>query len=263
VLHLVDGDFDTWVYSCRARWLHTKISATFHQPVDKLGSIVSQLRPGMLDGIVCVSRNQMPYLSPLVPYGRCVFIPHGVDTDFFYPEEARSSHAAPLLLAVGTHRRDFNTLFRAVKIIKARRPHVRFRIIGNVQSVASIPRDDAIETVSNVSDEVLRASYREASLLFLPLEQASANNALLESMACGLPAVITDLPAVRDYTSEDAAILCPFGDASAHAEAALALLDDSSRRIEMGRAAYALAGAYAWPKVRQEVGSFLASICSA
>jgi glycosyltransferase involved in cell wall biosynthesis len=42
--------------------------------------------------------------------------------------------------------------------------------------------------------------YRKASCLLLPLATASANCALVEAAACGLPIVATDLPAVREYT---------------------------------------------------------------
>jgi glycosyltransferase involved in cell wall biosynthesis len=256
VLHIVDGDFDTWAYRKRAGWLKTKITATFHQTADRLPEIAKTLEVGMLDGIVCVSRIQVPLLKHLVPEGRCVFIPHGVDTDFF-ARTAPPAEAGPLLLAVGVHRRDFTTLMAAARIIKSKRPDVRVRLIGPREYVAGVARDGVVEVVSDLSDVELRAAYRDATMLFLPLEATTANNALLESMATGRPAVITDLPAIHDYTTGDAAIFCPYGDAPAHAEAALMLLNDASRCASMGRAASDRAQDFSWASVRNSLAAFL------
>ena len=260
VLHLVDGDFDSWAFRRRSRWLKTKITATFHQTPDRLGEIARTLRPGMLDGIVCVARVQIPLVQHLVPAGCCVFIPHGVDTEFFAPAPPAPASGEPLLLAVGAHRRDFATLMAAARIIKARRPDVRVRLIGPRDAVAQVAQGGVVETVSDVSDAGLRAAYRDARMLFLPLEAATANNALLESMATGRPAVITDLAAIRDYTTADAALLCPPGDVQAHAQAALTLLEDTSRCERMGRAAHERALEFSWPGVRRAMAEYLNDI---
>jgi len=257
VLHLVDGDFDTWAYRSRAHWLDTRITATFHQTEDKLRDIACGVKAGSLDGIVCVSRVQMPWLEHLVPKGRCVFIPHGVDTDFFAASPPVTQTGGPLLLAVGAHRRDFKTLIAAAKIIKANRPDVRFRLIGPQDAVGALAQEGVVEVMFNVSDTELRAAYRESYMLFLPLEAATANNALLESMATGRPAVITDLPAIHEYTAADAALFCDPGNAQAHADAALRLLSDRGLATRMGQAAHGRAQEFSWPTVRSSLLRFL------
>lgn len=262
VLHLVDGDFDTWVYRSRANWLDTRITATFHQTEDKLPAIARGVNAGSLDGIVCVSRVQMPFLEHLVPKGRCIFIPHGVDSDFFSASPPVPQTDAPLLLAVGSHRRDFRTLVAAAKIIKSNRPDVRFRLIGPQDAVRAVAQERVIEVMSNVSDAELRAAYRESYMLFLPLEAATANNALLESMATGRPAVITDLAAIREYTTADAALFCKPGDAQAHADAALRLLNDEALAIKMGRAAQYKAREFSWLNVRNLLVRFLHDVAN-
>jgi glycosyltransferase involved in cell wall biosynthesis len=260
VAHLVDGDFDDWAYSQRPAWMKARISATFHQPTDKLQALAAKLSPGMLDGIVCVSKDQVPLLAHLVPAGRCVFIPHGVDTEFFAPGPGAVPDARPLLLSVGTHRRDFATLLNAAKIIKARRPDARILLVGARDKVAELAATGVIETASNVSDADLRTLYARACMVFLPLEAATANNALLESMATGRPAVVTDLPAIRDYASTASAVFCPLGDAEAHAGAALALLEDADLRERMGNAAHAASAQFSWSVVRQALRGFLQQI---
>jgi len=260
VLHVVDGDFDTWVYRSRADWLDTRITATFHQTEDKLADIARYVETRSLDGIVCVSRTQMPFLQHLVPEGRCVFIPHGVDTEFFSGSPPVIPADGPLLLAVGAHRRDFKTLIAAAKIIKSSRSDVRFRLIGPKDVVRAVAHEGIVEVMSNLSDTELRDAYRECYMLFLPLEAATANNALLESMASARPAVITDLPAIHEYTTADAAFFCNPGDAQSHADAALRLLNDEPLALKMGRAAHDKAQEFSWSNVRSLLDRFLVDV---
>ena len=172
VLHLIDGDFDTWAYLHRPPFLKTAITGTFHQTIDRLPGIVAQIAPGALSGIVCVSRNQIPFLAPLVPEGRCVFIPHGVDTEFFtppaaVPTEGGSASAPALVLSVGAHRRDFPTLLAAARLIRARRPEVVVKLIAAAEKVQWIVANggDAVEVRSGVSDQDLLEEYRRASVV--------------------------------------------------------------------------------------------------
>ena len=60
-----------------------------------------------------------------------------------------------------------------------------------------------------LTDAQLHALYRKAALLFLPLLDGAANNAILEAMAHGLPIVTTDLPSTRFYTQEKAVFVNP------------------------------------------------------
>lgn len=262
LLHLVDGDFDGWAYRRRPPLLSTGITATFHQPTDRLEAIAKGLSLGALDGVICVSRDQIPLLEPFVPAGRCQFIPHGVDTDFFLPASPYEPESPPVLLAVGSHRRDLVTLVAAARLIRARRPDVVVRLISSEDQARWVAENgaDAVEVKFGLSDEELRAQYQRATMLFLPLEASTANNALLEAMACGLAAVITDLPGIRDYASPSSAIFCALADPEMHAEAALQLLDDQATRREMGTAGHSLAQDLSWPRVRGQAQAFMRGV---
>ena len=261
LVHVVDGDYDRWAYGGRPSWLRTRVTATFHQPLDRLSEIVPAILPGSLDGIICVSRPQLPLLEPLVPPGRCVFLPHGIDTDFFRPA-ARPAPATATLLCVGAHRRDFETLLEASRRIRARRPDVGIRLVAPRPAADEMRTRGAgiLEVLTGISDEELLEQYRSATVVFLPLEAATANNALLEGMACGIPVVVTDIPDLYDYVTPDAAVFCRRADPNAHAEAALALLDDAGRRARMGVAARAQAEKLSWPAVRARASEFFGRI---
>ncbi|MFI5315526.1 MAG: glycosyltransferase [Myxococcota bacterium] len=264
LVHVVDGDFDRWAYAPRPHWLRTRVTATFHQPIDRLAEVTRSIRPGALDGIVCMSRAQIPLLEHLVAPGRCVFIPHGVETEFFRPADEPDPRRPPLLLSVGAHRRDFATLVSAARAIRARRTEVIVRLIAPQPAADAVRRDagGALEVLSGISDEELRAQYQAAALLLLPLEAATANNALLEAMACGRPSVISDIADLRDYATGEAAVFCARGDSEAHAAGALALLGDRERCARMGLAARRQAESLAWPLIRARAGEFFRSVAA-
>ena len=75
--------------------------------------------------------------------------------------------------------------------------------------------------------------YQSASVLLMPLRDATANNAILEGMACGVPLVVSDVGSVRDYVHPGCGVLIPPQGARAMAEAVVDLLGNDSVRCAM------------------------------
>jgi glycosyltransferase involved in cell wall biosynthesis len=68
-----------------------------------------------------------------------------------------------------------------------------------------------------------------------------------EAMACGLPVVASDLGGLPEVVSPEAGLLTPPKNPQALADALASLLDDESRREDMGRAGQAWVGAeFSW-----------------
>ncbi len=89
--------------------------------------------------------------------------------------------------------------------------------------------------------EVLSRAYASADLCAQPSEIEPVSNAVLEALTSGLPVLVasasgTDRPLVDGETG-----MVVRGGAEAWAEAVSALVTDERRRVEMGRAARALA----------------------
>jgi glycosyltransferase involved in cell wall biosynthesis len=75
----------------------------------------------------------------------------------------------------------------------------------------------------------LAALYRRAALVLQPSEAEGFGLPLAEAMACGAPLLVSDLPVLREVGG-DVAAYRPVGDVPAWVDAALALIDDHSRR---------------------------------
>jgi glycosyltransferase involved in cell wall biosynthesis len=115
------------------------------------------------------------------------------------------------------------------------------------------PANLAYEVRRGIDDAALLALYRESDVLLLPLHDSTANNALLEGMACGLAPIVTDVGGVRDYADDSSAVLAPPGDTLAMVSAITYFLKDRRALRRAQDAARAQAQRHAWPGVAAQL----------
>jgi glycosyltransferase involved in cell wall biosynthesis len=256
IVHFIDGDIAGWLAAACARRSAlggtTKFVSTLHQPESVLKDLVSIARLSKMDRVIALCEPQRKYIESLVAEDVVDLIPHGIHTDFFVPPASRDPSSdgvkTPLrLVAVGAWLRDYETLFRAMHLLDARGVQVELDIVGGPASAPSSLK--AVRLHRGIDDEALRDMYAQADALCLPLMDATANNALLESMACGLPIVITGIGGTTECASEDCAIFTQPGDPSSVASAVTALASDPDLRRRMGAAARARSLAFNWARI--------------
>jgi glycosyltransferase involved in cell wall biosynthesis len=235
--------------------------ATFHFPPVKLQTIVpSRKHLRRLDAVIAVGSSQVPLLESEVGPGRVHVVHHGVDTDFFRPGERGHCDGRPMCVFVGTHMRDFRTLRTVIQLTGERCPDILFTIVTSGDMHGALGDLPSVDLRSAISEDDLLKLYQRADILVLPLEDCTANNTVLEGLACGLPMIVSDVGAIRDYVSDDAAVLLPAHDADAMRDAIIDLLADGRRREEMGHAARALALKFAWPAVAERMVQVYSSV---
>jgi len=238
IFHVLYGDTDLWLLRRAHHVTRNRLVASFHQPAEdlrKLGSIERVARH--LSAAILVSETQRRYFEEFMPHTRVFVVPHGVNTRFFHPPAAPPG--SEVCITVGSHLRDFETLRDAIRLIWEARPEMRFLAVGTRSDKKSwfpdLP-DERIRFLDRISDSDLLSAYQGSSLALFAFRQATANNAMLEAMACGLPLVATDIGGIAEYVTPDTGVLCPPRDARALADAAIQLLENRDRRARMSRA---------------------------
>ena len=230
------------------RW-NTALCGTFHSPPDTLPKVVNApKRLKNFAAVILMSEVQRPFFESLgVPSDRIHVVHHGIDCEFFNPSRTDRKGRFTAIF-VGNYRRNFDLLAQICGLLEPYED-IEIRIIAPKSRIAGFAGRKNVRASSGLSDVDLRDAYRESSCLLLTLETATANNAILEAMACGLPIVAEDVGGVGEYTGTSSAILCQLGSAEEIVGAILRLYKNADMRRRMGDAARARAEELSWSMV--------------
>jgi glycosyltransferase involved in cell wall biosynthesis len=238
-----------------------RIVATFHLPPTQLKHAVQMdwhLR--QLSAVVCVGRNQQDFFSRILPPDRIFFAPLGVDTEYFTPPATFESRDENLCLIVGSNYRDYPTLRGVIELIAYLRPETQFVAVTSPQNFGLIGKHPNLSLRSGIPEADLRNLYCSAALMIMPLYEATANNAILEGLACGTPIIVSDVGAIRDYVDPESALLIPPQNAKAMANAALDILNAPKERKQLSEKARKQAIKLSWPAAAKKLHSVYEAI---
>lgn len=229
--------------------------ATFHKPPEVLKkTILDTQYLKKLNGAIAVGENQVDFLKNWLDNENVKYIPHGVDTDFFTPDNLIKKENT--ILFVGQHLRDFEALNYAVPRLMEQNSKLKLKVIIRKDFKNKITPHSSIEFFSDLDDYDLRILYQEASILFLPLKNVTACNSILEAMACGLPIISTDVGGNNKYINNKSGILVPSNDNIALVDSVKLLLNNKDLLNEMSVQARINAMEFQWHKVASNVEQF-------
>jgi glycosyltransferase involved in cell wall biosynthesis len=256
VYHVLYGD-QFFRYLGRMRLgRRPRVVATFHMPPARLAESFETVEHlSTLDALIVVGSNQVPFFRRAVDESRIHVISHGINTDVFRPGKGadRASRGIKRCLFVGMHERDFETLEAVIEIIEESDVAVAFDVVTAPERQAAFAGRKQVTFYSGVSEEKLIELYQGADVLMQPLVDCTANNAILEGLACGVPILVSDVGAARDYLNNECAEFVAAGDARQMARALVALLEDDGRRQAMAGQARQQAMRFAWDKIADEL----------
>jgi glycosyltransferase involved in cell wall biosynthesis len=136
-----------------------------------------------------------------------------------------------------------------VKLVITGTPHTPYeaRLIERARTL-----DGRAIFTGHVPDDDLPALYSAAVAAVLPSRYEGFGLTALEAMACGTPAIVSDIPALAEITG-GAALTFPPDSADALREAIRSLLASPSEREVWAGRALARAARFSWPRTAQEI----------
>lgn len=198
-------------------------------------------------------RGWLPY-----PDERVVQLPWGTDPRRFCPGpdvlEARKRpgwEGAVIVLSLRSWEEvyDIETVVLGLSLARRAEPRLRLILAGDGSRAPVIERliareglQDAVWRPGRVPHERLQDYYRGADVYAAASLSDGSSVSLLEAMATGLPAVVTDIPGNREWVQPGVnGELFPPGDAEALGRALAGLAADATARRRLGEAGLALA----------------------
>lgn len=262
LVHFLDGEhtgqyLPEWLGLVPRR--RPKLVVSYHQPLELLPELVSPATAARFDAVVLVSPTQRPFFESVLPPERIKVIHHGIDCEFFRPDPAAKDDGVFRCVAAGYWLRDWPTI-RAVAERLRDRAGIEFQLV--VKHETGLENLPNVRTFQGVDDETLRRIYQQSSALLLPLTGSTANNTVLESLACGLPVLSTRLPAVQDYVGDGTAFLFDPGDVEGFVGAIERLRADPGLQAAMALRARERAERIAWPSIARQYDALYTELLS-
>jgi glycosyltransferase involved in cell wall biosynthesis len=196
---------------------------------------------------------------------RTVVFPWGVDLDLFSPSRPhRQSNIRFTLLCNRSWepRYGVDVLAKAFTMVAGSRSDVNLLLLndgsqGQVirQILDSCDVSDRVTYAGQVPHMELPRYYQMADVYISPSHVDGSSVSLMEALACGLPCLVSDIPANLEWVTDGAnGWLFPDGDAKALATRILAILETRESLAKIGQAARRVAEERAdWKKNFQKL----------
>jgi glycosyltransferase involved in cell wall biosynthesis len=244
-----------------AQWLHQRI----------LG--VKKDEISLADHVLTVSElARAGYIEAGVPASRVHAVALGADTRLFDPGTAGArdlTGPCTFLFAGATiHRKGIDVLLEAFGALQRKLP-------GKARLVVVGPRGDshALLERPGIGDVVVRLAvaqfglvelYRGADCFVLPSRHDSFGMVVLEAMACGLPAIVSEMVGAREAIEEArSGWVVPLNDAPALAARMAWCVENRAALAAMRPAARAAAERYSWDRYGERLAAVMADILGA
>jgi glycosyltransferase involved in cell wall biosynthesis len=190
------------------------VISTFHQPAEMLerdvhygnlrgrvGRLTHFFTSGRfkkLAAAIVLSNSQKDVLKKVMPEEKIAVIPHGVALDYYTSEAARFevNRSTQQILTVGQWMRDWDFYFEFLSYCREKNIPWIFHLVNRTlpeQYKRVVGDHPNLVYHEGASDSELIKLYLQSAAQFLPVHQAAANNAVVESFALGCPVLMTDV----------------------------------------------------------------------
>jgi glycosyltransferase involved in cell wall biosynthesis len=208
-----------------------RLLATFHLP-PRQWKAAWRAGARRFDAALVLYTRDLERFEEMVGRGRVRFVHLGADTEFFTPGDAEDDRE-PRIVLVGHWLRDVECAIRAVRALAGRYADLRFDVIMPSRfrdEWAGLAAQPGVQWHEGLADEELRAVYRRARCLLIPMRDSGASTAMVDALACGLPPVTTDVGGIRDYGGASVFPVARAGDADEVVELAARYVEDRAAR---------------------------------
>jgi glycosyltransferase involved in cell wall biosynthesis len=206
------------------------------------------------------------YVEAGVPEKKVVTVPMGVDRSRFAPpsgtkSSARSEPFTFLLVGHADKRKGADILLKASRRLYTDGVNHRVQVAGRVDEDIFSGGASTIELLGYLNEERLEKAYKQADVLVLPSRFDSFGRVVVEAMATGLPALVSEhVGAKQGLTEGENGWIVPAENVDALAEQMRWCVEHPEQVAAMQNRAADAAQAYTWTAYRERVTEVLGSV---
>lgn len=262
IAHYVFADFTPPVYGRAARRRGARVVATFHVSARRASQVLGGVKGlDRLDAVTLVSASQREWFlnHGVTPERLHVFL-HGVDSVYFAPGLRSVRHDPLRLLLVGKTERDHKFAAAVMKRLPER--VAELRVLTSREQQSHYVGAPNVHLLPRLEDDALLMEYQQADLLFMPMLDCTANNAVLEAMACGTPVMVNRVGGIPEYVNPACNVVM---DGKRVDEWVDKVLDLAQNRDVLERSRPAVrqwAEGFAWPLIAKQYRALFEKLCS-
>jgi len=207
-----------------------------------------------LDGIICLSREQEEKLKEMYPSKQIKFIPHGINNLVQYSNFNFNRENLEITV-VGSNYRDMELLFEVIETVEKKHKGWRFNLIG-LSKEWKVYAAKYSNTIVHpfLTEEQYFSVLQSSHIHLLPVKFATANNALLEAHALGVPSITSNCKGVKDYSLETTLVFNDKEDAINKLEYISSMSDENYS--ELRKSTLDNSRQFSWEEIAKRVTEF-------
>jgi glycosyltransferase involved in cell wall biosynthesis len=203
-----------------------------------------------------------------VPAAAITVIPNGVDHTRYHDRGAVPD-APPTLLVLGRVEfyKRLDLVLQALQQVRPVLPEIRLFVVGDGAARAQLARQarelgvaEHVTFTGFVSEEEKLTYIRRAHAVVNTSEKEGWGLTVLEANACGVPAIASDVPGLRDAVRDgETGVLVPYGNVAELSTAIVRVLQDDTYRRRLSAGARAWAQRFTWDAVVDDLAAVIES----
>ncbi|MBC8065704.1 MAG: glycosyltransferase family 4 protein [Chlorobia bacterium] len=255
IVHVFYGEHHSWLLRAIRKGRSERRVMTIHLP-PSLWHV--SFKPGQLnkfDGVILMSESQMQPLRNQLKYqGKVEVIPHGVDTMRFSFVKRQVPTDTIQCITVGNFLRDYEALARVAKAAEGK--PIKFHVVANPEAAKPLTSLTNVELHYGISDARLLELYQSSHLAVFTMQDCTANNAILEAMATGLPILANGVGGIHTYVKGEVLTVIDVDDPAGSVAKILDLTSDPSRYEAISASAREQSEDFSWSTIVERVRRF-------
>jgi glycosyltransferase involved in cell wall biosynthesis len=191
----------------------------------------------------------------------CV-IPHGIDSQKFYPSKTEKKQDIKLLYVGNLEKRKgLYYLIEAIRLVVDKHRNVKLFLVGKgsekdelISHISRLQLEEYVQLCGFLDDDSLLKFYQSSDIFVFPSLKEGFGFVLLEAMACGIPVISTNVSAMPEVVGDSGILVNPRDPEDLSKKIIFLLENEDQRKVLSQKSLDRIKNHFSWERI---VGLYL------